>query len=133
MNYLNDKKFNQEMFDVGKLYDGLYNRNEIKIPITKDYKFYFDYWKDFQNKISVHIKIELLIVYIMMMKIFQQPKIISLVYLIDASTELDGMVMNLKNSVRNKNKKNNLGKKISLNQVEMKFIWKIYIHSRIIF
>ena len=27
-------------------------RNEIKIPVNKDFNLYFDHWKDFQNKIS---------------------------------------------------------------------------------
>ena len=48
--FLNDKKLVDKMFDVKKLYDGFIMRNEIKIPVNKDFNLYFDHWKDFQKR-----------------------------------------------------------------------------------
>lgn len=108
-------------------------RNEIKIPITKDYKFYFDYWKDFQNKISRPYK----------------DRIINSVYYDDenfstAQDNLSGISNRRKYRIRwygnefkdflyeIKIKKNNLGKKISLkssrNEIHLEDLYSFKNH-----
>ena len=90
-------------------------RNEIKIPINKDFNSYFDHWKDFQNKISRPYK----------------DRLINSIYYDDenfttAQNNLSGISNRRKYRIRwydnkfkdffyeIKIKKNNLGKKISL-------------------
>ena len=90
-------------------------RNEIKIPVNKDFNSYFDHWKDFQNKISRPYK----------------DRLINSIYYDDenfttAQNNLSGISNRRKYRIRwyenkfkdffyeIKIKKNNLGKKISL-------------------
>ncbi len=90
-------------------------RNEIKIPLNKDFNSYFDHWKDFQNKISRPYK----------------DRLINSIYYDDenfttAQNNLSGISNRRKYRIRwydnkfkdffyeIKIKKNNLGKKISL-------------------
>ncbi len=99
-------------------------RNEIKIPVNKDYNLYFDHWKDFQNKVSRPYK----------------DRLINSIYYDDenfttAQNNLSGISNRRKYRIRwydnkfkdffyeIKIKKNNLGKKISLkvNQNETNF------------
>ena len=98
-------------------------RNEIKIPVNKDFNLYFDEWKDFQNKVSRPYK----------------DRYINSIYYDDdnfttAQNNLSGISNRRKYRIRwydsrfkdffyeIKIKKNNLGKKISLkaNQNETK-------------
>jgi len=90
-------------------------RNEIKIPVNKDFNLYFDEWKDFQNKVSRPYK----------------DRYINSIYYDDdnfttAQNNLSGISNRRKYRIRwydnrfkdffyeIKIKKNNLGKKISL-------------------
>ena len=90
-------------------------RNEIKIPVNKDFNLYFDEWKDFQNKVSRPYK----------------DRYINSIYYDDdnfttAQNNLSGISNRRKYRIRWYNsrfkdffyeikiKKNNLGKKISL-------------------